>query len=337
MKTLKISLPYGRIFFQAGILLLLFCFALEFLARTPWITGLSLPQSYGSSHPHFETQLTYLRERAAQEGKIDCIFIGNSQVLYGIDPSIVEQVYRDRTGQSVRCQNFGLGGLPPMSAAPLARVLIQNFHPSVIIFGTGLWDYSSSNADSTNASLMSSPWMQYQLGRPSLDGWLYENSLAFRTIFGLDRALKSDDNQSRGIDAHGHASYSGQTGLSVYEQLEYFETIAKRPELTEPQVNGLRDLVALNSEEVRIIVIETPFNPIFLDYKRKGRLLYPDFKRMLANQTGLTDVDLWMTQESIQFPQENWYDLIHLNKEGSAYFSQRLGEYLASIRAFQPR
>ncbi len=337
MKTLKISLPYGRIFFQASLALLVSCLTLEFFARSPIVSNLSLPQSYGTSHPHFETQLTRLEERTAQGEKIDCIFIGNSQVLYGIDPSIVEQVYQEKTGHQIRCQNFGLGGLPPMSAASLARVLIQNFHPSVIIFGTGLWDYSSSNADSTNASLMSSPWMQYQLGHPSLDGWLYQNSIAYRYIFGLDRALKTGEDKSQSIDADGHATYSGQTGLSIYEQLEYFETIAKRPELTEPQVNGLRDVIALNSGELKIIIIETPFNPIFLDYKRKGRLLYPDFKRMLANQTDLAGVDLWMTQDNIQFPQENWYDLIHLNKEGSAYFSHQLGEYLATIQAFQQK
>lgn len=331
MKTLKISLPYGRIFLQALLALLLFSAALETLSRTPVIDRLFLPEAYGTSHPHFETQLSRLKERAAQDGQVDCILIGNSQVMYGLDPAIIEQTYFERTGKTIRCQNFGLGGLPPMSAAPLAKVLIRNFHPSIIVFGTGLWDYSSSNAFSNHQSLMSSPWIQYQLGNPSLDGWLYTHSSAFRHIFGVEHALKTTDDKSDKINRYGHATYSGQTQLSVYEQLEYFETIAEKPELTETQVNGLKEVLALNGEETRIVIVETPFDPTFLTVKRKARLLYPDFKTMLNYRTQQSGADLWLTQEAISFPEENWYDLIHLNEEGSILFSRLFGEYLSSL------
>lgn len=335
MKTLKLSLPFGRIFLQALLSLVLFSLTLELFSRTPLIDRLTLPQSYGSSHPHFEAQISRLKERIAQGEPSDCIFIGNSQVLYGVDPVIVEERVYQQTGQVIHCQNFGLGGLPPMSAAPLAKVLIKNFHPSIIIFGTGMWDYSSSNAFSTHNSLMSSPWMQYQLGSFSLDGWFYDQSLAFRYIFGADRALKTRDDKGDRINADGHATYSGQTQLTIPEQLEYFETIAERPEITPTQLDGLKQLLALNSSEVRIIVIETPFDPTFLTVKRKARLLYPDFKKMLTYQAEAAGVDLWLTQDSITFPQEDWYDLIHLNEQGSIYFSGLLGDYLAGVLAAQ--
>lgn len=337
MKTVKISLPFGRTFFQSLLFTLAFCAALEFLSRTPVVDRLFLPESYGSSHPHFETQMKQLKARVAREGQVDCIFIGNSQVLYGIDPVTVEQAYLDETGRAIHCQNFGLGGLPPMSAAPLAQVLIKNFHPEIIVFGTGLWDYSSANADSTHASLMSSPWFKYQFDDFTLDGWFYENSNAFRYIFGVDRALKSPDDKSDRIDVNGHAAYSGQTQLTLNEQLEYFETIAKRPELTQRQMDGLHDLLALNSSQVKIIVIETPFDPAFLEARRKARLLYPDFKNMLAAQTSLAGVDLWLTQDSIDFPHDEWYDLIHLNGEGATHFSRLLGSYLAAILPASPQ
>ena len=337
MKTLKIRLPFGRFFLYALLIALSFSLALELLARTSYITALRLPQAYGTSHPHFEPQLSRLKERIAQDGQIDCIFIGNSQVLYGIDPEVVEQTYLAETGRPIHCQNFGLGGLPPMTAGSLARVLIENFHPSLIVFGTGLWDYSSANAFSTDQSIVSSPWFQYQLGYPSLDGWLYTRSDAFRYLFGVDRALKTRDNKSDNINAYGHATYSDHTGLTVPEQVEYFETIAKRPELTETQTNGLRDLLTLSTAQTRILLVETPFDPTFLTINRKARLLYPDFKNMLTHQAEQAGVDLWMTQENIPFAQDEWYDLIHLNGAGAVHFSRLLGEYLAAVLPSQPQ
>ncbi|MFZ5880041.1 MAG: hypothetical protein ACOY0R_11780 [Chloroflexota bacterium] len=335
MKTLRIGLPLGQTFFRAILAALAFGVALELLARTP--AAASLPESYGSSHPHFETQMRQLKSRVAREGRIDCIFLGNSQVLYGIDPRVVEQTYQDATGQVIHCQNFGLGGLPPMSAAPVARMLVENFHPSVIVFGSGLWDYSSGNAASTHASLVSSPWVKYQLGIWSLDGWLYEHSRAFRILFGVERALKTRDDQGDKIDGNGHAAYTGQTRLTLNEQLEYFESISSRPELTERQRNGLRDLLALDGSQVKIILVETPFDPAFLAARRKARLLYPEFKNMLVSQAGLAGVEVWLTQEAVEISEDQWYDLIHLNDEGAAHFSRLLGAYLASVRAIPSR
>lgn len=331
MKTLKINLPLGQVLLKSLLWLFLFCAAIELFARTPIASTIFHYQSYGSSHPHFETQFVSMKAREAQGGPIDCIFLGNSQVLYGIDPTVVEQAYLEKTGNSIRCQNFGLGGLTPISAGPLARLLIKNFHPSVIIFGTGLWDYSSSNAEATKASIMSSPWVKYQLGTFSIDGWLYENSYSYRYIFGMDRYLKNMQGANTHIDANGHATYSGHTNLTVNEQLEYFETIAKRPDIDQLERDGLRDLLSLNSSEVRIIVIETPSNPTFYSVKRKARTLYPQFENMLVLQTRLADSNLWMTQHSEAIPPEDWYDLLHLNESGSVYFSRLLGEYLASI------
>ena len=331
MKTLKINLPLGQVLLQSLLWLCLFCVAIEVFARTPIAGTIFHYQSYGSSHPHFETQIISIKAREAQYGHIDCIFLGNSQVLYGIDPSVVEQVYLEKTGRSIRCQNFGLGGLTPISAAPLAELLIKNFHPSIIVFGTGLWDYSSSSATATKASIMSSPWVRYELGTFSIDGWFYENSYSYRTIFGMDRYLNNPNRENAHIDANGHATYSGHTDLTVTEQLEYFETLAKRPDITQPERDGLRDLLSLNSSEVKIIVIETPSDPAFYSVKRKARTLYPQFEKMLHIQTSLANSNLWLTQHSADIPTEDWYDLLHLNESGSVYFSRLLGEYLASI------
>jgi hypothetical protein len=328
MKTLKLAPPFGNLFSRSLIYLVIFCIFLELLARIPSLGNILPNESYGTSHPHFETQLIRLKEREKNEGHIDCIFLGNSQVLYGINPVVVEQTYFEKTNRSIRCQNFGLGGLKPSAAEGIARLLIKNFHPSIIIFGTGLWDYSAEQEDT---SILSSPWVRYQLGNFSIDGWLYEYSFAYRYIFGLDRYLKSSQKSIVEIDNHGHTSFIAQANLTEKEQLEYFDGITKKPELAQLQVDGFREVLSINSRNTQIIIVETPSNPVFYSLKRKARILYPDFKTMLVTQSALVDSDLWLTQDSINVPSEDWYDFLHLNEEGAVYFSRKLGEFLAGI------
>ena len=82
MKTLSITTPIGQTFLRSVLYLSLFCAVLELFARTPAARTWFPHESYGTSHPHFELQLVRLRERVARGESVDCIFIGNSQVLY---------------------------------------------------------------------------------------------------------------------------------------------------------------------------------------------------------------------------------------------------------------
>jgi len=331
MKILKITYPIGQTFLKSVLIFLITCALLESAARSPLFVNLPIQEAYGSSHPHLETQITRLKTKITNGEKIDCIFIGNSQILSGINPSIVEQTYFEETKRTIHCQNFGLGGMPPMTAPFIAEILIKKFHPSVIIFGTGLWDYSESMSESNHASILSSPWVKYQLGEFSIDGWLYENSTSYRLIFGLDRAIKSTSDVAQKIDEDGQLPYNDQTTMSLEEQVEYFKNIQKRPDVTEAQLMGLQSLMAIDSNLVKIIVVESSFNPVFLEYNNRGKRLYPDFKNILISEARNASVDLWMTQDTLSIPQIYWYDLLHLNKDGAIFFSQQMGYFLADV------
>ncbi len=331
MKSLKITAPFGETFLRSVLYLLFFCAALELFARTPAARVLFPLESYGTSHAHFEVQLRRLRDRIAAGEQVDCIFVGNSQVLYGLQPSVVEEAYHQKTGKTIHCQNFGLGGLTPLTAGPLARMLIKNFHPSLIVFETGVLDYSTSNMEGTDASIMSSPWMKYQLGTFSIDGWLYDHSNGFRLIFGIDRAIKNIEENNAEIEANGHSTLLSQTETPMEDQIKYFETSLDALEITERHVGGLRNLLSINSDQVRIVVIETPTHPMFYASKRKVRNLYPDFENMLVFQTGQAGVPLWLTREVLDLPEETWHDLAHLNEDGALRLSRQFGQFLATV------
>lgn len=331
MKTLRITTPFGQTFLRSVLYLLLFCVAFEFFARTPVSRFVFRRESYGSSHPHFETQLANLRDRIARGETVDCIFIGNSQVLYGINPTVVENAYYDKSGNTIHCQNFGLGGLTPLTSGSLARMLIKNFHPSLIVFETGVLDYAASSMEGTDASIMSSPWMKYQLGEFSIDGWLYEYSNGYRLLFGFDRTLKYIEESDTHIEADGFSKLEDKSDTPLEDQIKFFDNSLDLLAMTDRQVKGLEGLLALNPSQVKIVIIETPTHPVFYATKRKVRNLYPDFENMLSVRASAAGVPLWLTRDVVSLPEDQWHDLAHLNEEGSTYFSRQIGVFLASV------
>src|SRR5689334_13369684 len=111
MKSLRIKLPIGQLALQALGWSLSFFLLMETLARTSIVKNLHLYESYGSSHPQFDTQIAKIKSKFDQDKHIDCIFLGNSQTSTGIDPAIVEETYFKETGTVTHCHNFGLTGL----------------------------------------------------------------------------------------------------------------------------------------------------------------------------------------------------------------------------------
>lgn len=331
MKSLKIHLPIGQVLFQSIAWLTLFCVVIELFARASFGGDIFRYESYGSSHPNFDPQVIRIKAREIQDGQIDCIFLGDSQILYGVDPSTVEQAYFKETGKSIRCQNFGLGGLKPSTSRAMASILIKNFHPSLIVYGTDMFDYTASYIAS-DQSIMSSPWVKYQLGDFSIDGWLIEYSNSYRYYLGLDRYLLNGDVLADDIGPDGRSlKFADKTKLSQQEQMDYFSSLMNKPEITGDQWGGLHDLLIMNSDKVKIIVVETPVNPIFFTLEKYSynSKIYPDFRNILENETAQVNTGLWLTQTTVQIPEDGWYDIVHLNQTGTLYFSRLLGEFLA--------
>jgi hypothetical protein len=332
MKTLNLKFPIGQTFAQALISLIILLFLLEgFVRIQPIKKYLSKYEFYGSANAHFDIQVRNIRARAETSGKIDCIFIGSSQVLYGVDPAIVEDVYYKKTGKRIICQNFGIAGLSPITAVPVIKVLIKNFHPSVIILGTNVLDYSSTYAGKSNASVMTSPWLRYQLGDFSVDGWLIENSRSYQYYLGMDHYILGGNDTQSGIEENGHSQeFSGNAHMTLAEQANYFHNlIPSNPKLLKKQVKALSNILKFQTNATKIIIMETPMTPKMLDFNKKVKRIHPEFIDLLKRVTGRAKSGLWLTQTELSVPEDGWYDLIHLNKIGSAYFSKILGKKLA--------
>jgi hypothetical protein len=331
MKRLALRWPIGRTWLTAAAWLAALCLAAELLARLPAARRLFPVVSYGSTHAHFNTQVSRILARTAAQGQLDCIFIGDSQVIHGINPAVIEPLLSEGLGKPVRCQNFGLGGMTPLSVEPVARMLIARFHPALLVFGTSEMNYIASSMDASQASILSSPWLAYELGEPSVDGWLLENSYVYRTYLGTLGRLFGSAELNEDIQPDGHSTkFTSHTKMSLEEQLDYFGDFYSKAVLSPPHVEGLQRLLALNEPGTRLIVVEMPIDPAYFEHNRGLRRLNPEYREMLVSTTSAAGTPLYLTQDSIHIPADGWQDLIHFNTAGRVFFSRYLVDVLAS-------
>lgn len=308
------------------------CVGAEALGRTPSVTEALPLESYGSSHPHFNTQVARIRARVAAVGQLDCIFIGSSQVLYDIDPAVIEAILQSKFNRPFHCQNFGLGGMTPLTAAPLAELLIKDFHPRLLIYGVSELDFIATGLDASDASIVSSPWFRYQLGDFSVDGWLLENSYAYRYYLGTVDYYFNRVTTEPEIQFNGHSVKNATVStMSLENQAVYFSQFYSRTILRQNHIQGFEHLMALDTQGSALAVLEMPTDPVYLSLNPRLESVYPSFADLLRSTSEVTNRTLWLTQTTTDFAQSDWYDMVHLNNRGSAVLSGIVAGYLSTM------
>lgn len=334
MKKIAISLDIGLPLVKSIILLLLVLLPLEVIFQTTLIPDqISELEFYGSSHQYFDRQVKNARSREKNTGKIDCIFVGNSQTLYGIKPKIIEQVYLQNTGTEITCQNFGLGGLTPIGQKTIVEMLINEFNPDIIIIGTNMLDYASSKQSQADRNILSSPWLNYMLGVFSIDGWLIENSVFYRHFLGFDYYLLEGNSPELEIQENGYSTkFSEHIEVDLDAQIDFFKKKTSSPDILKVHRTALRNTLDFQEENnITFILLEMPFDPFVFSIEPKATKVHPEFELFLQSTAERYSVDLWLMQSTIEIPKNNWYDFVHLNQQGSTYFSKVIGENLSHI------
>jgi hypothetical protein len=332
MKTLGLRWPFGRVALHALGLLAAFCLLVELLVRMPGAESVLPDESYGSSHAHFNTQLSRIRARVQQDGRLDCIFMGDSQVLHDIDPALVEAQLSGRLNRPVRCQNFGLGGMSLLGADQLARILIERFQPRVVVLGVSELSFIHSSMDSSGLSIFSSPWVQQQLGKPSLDGWLFENSSAYRHYLGATARVFDNFVQNPEIQPDGYSvKFADKSTMSLADQVVYFKQYYSRPTVSQSHLDAFGEMLALDSARTRIAVVEMPIDPQYFSLNKPLQRHFDEYRQRLQQTALAAGISVWLTQDSLKLPEDAWHDLIHLARPGTLVISPWIADQLASI------
>ena len=320
--SLQVSRLSDGVFSRALALLLLVILSGEGLIRTGIWFKLWPEPELGSINAELDIKIQRL-DSLVKDEKVDCLFLGSSQMDAAIDPDIFSREVHRLTGQTMNCYNFSLGTLTAGPAGTMAQLLVKRYQPSLLVLGISARDFSRDFGELAR-SYKDDPWVKYSLGEPNVSGWLLENSMFFRFASQLRSRLNPDylefhTRLLRSIQPNGYL-YRNGNDLSM----DSAPSIPKY-ELYKEDLTGLDQVLTLNRENVEVLVLEIPVYPGFLDsYVENDREKYTSlFREPIKERITEAEVPLILSQEMAakSIPDSGWNDILHLNFRGTEIFT----------------
>jgi len=356
--TLQIRTAPGKTLWFTILLFILLITVAEWVARSePFQVPLTSP-GMGSRHSQLGHKLALLNVLARKTGQIDCIMLGSSMVDTGFDPSAFETGYREMTGRDIHCFNFGIDASTAASTAALARIIVEDYQPSLLILGTDPRDYAVAREDPDPAVVLNTPWVAYRQGKFSWDGWLMDHSYLYRyrqhlgrlARFQFEGTLWSDTKVDNEILSNGFNPLS-QVSTYINDppnpnddsfEATYYTRIYSSYQMLNENLEGLDSSLDYNESLTRVILLEMPVADGLYYFFGNHESDYKRFLIRVGEMASQHQVPFWRTEPLDFIPDHGWADYSHLNRTGAEIFSTWLGqqvgraEHQGSINTFQP-
>lgn len=327
--TLTLTRSFGysvlRVVVLFGCLWLLF----EFAARTPIVERSLQTPGRGVSLPMLDIGLELSERYIAEEGGVDCIFIGNSTVHRAIDPEQFRRHLDNSIGHSVRSINLTAGGMPPAGKRILLELAMRH-RPQVIVYGVSgeLADLKDKQRDV--AILSQNPWIQHQLGQPSILGWLVDNSRLFQ--YGQLFRNVADGRKFIGEFVSRRKKNQAATRCGfVPSHRKLSEQVVTRTavRLTDSPVAfpGLTEILEYCCQ-VQIVFLVMPLHGTEYVNLNTTKAEVLSRRRLFADQVE-SHAGNWWDLPTDDLPDSCWQDSRHLNASGAAIFTRRLADRFA--------
>jgi hypothetical protein len=340
--TLRLTWPFGQTLGLALIVLFLLVGLAELFARSEGFQAPLTAPAMGTHHYQLGPKMARLQAAIRKDGPIDCLILGSSMVDLGFDPQAFEEEYKNYTGQDIHCFNFGIDALPAVGSAALADILVKDFKPDILIYGTDARDYAVAPDAEDALAILDSNWIQYRLGHFTIEGWLLENFDLYRyrdilsrlIRFNYKGALRSSTKLNHEITPDGFTPYS-TVGRYVHDppdpqddsfQITYYYSLLANYEMREENLTGLEQILSQNRQSAQVIIVEMPVPDGYFYFFGNGK---DDYKRFIGQITDLAnnnDVPFLQTTMRNMIPDDGWVDYSHLNTKGAQIFSQWLGQ-----------
>jgi hypothetical protein len=297
----------------------------EVILRSAGIQRRLAPPSVGSSHTHFELHVANLDKLAAENDAIDCIFTGSSLVLSGIDAGAVS----DALG--IVCYSFAVPGLTFETGETLVEFLTNRYDPQVIVYGFSPLAFKTRPYDAVQTQVKANALVQYEVGHPSLQGFLLEYSSLYGYYLRYGSWSRNDFSASldelRALDE----------ALSAYGFLAQSDAPLDLTRDISPDFLGLpldavntaafRELLTQAEQgNPRIVFLQMPLHARIIEANSQDYQLYEAY----VSET-ILDTDLMLWQSPIDLSDDNWSDYAHLNVAGAALLSAWVAEQLEAI------
>jgi hypothetical protein len=339
--TLQLTRFFGGVVWLTITLLPLFVGIAEAVTRSEFFQAPLTPPKMGSRHYQLGHKLALLDAEVKRNGPVDCIMVGSSMVDVGFNPDSFQTGYKETAGRAIRCFNFGIDASSAASTATLVKILMEDYHPRILVLGTDARDYTVSPEDRDPAVILNTPWVMYRSGAFSLDGWLTEHSHFYRyrqhlsrlMRFNLEGTLWSETNLNFEILANGQtpiekvADYINTPPNPQDDSFEvvYYSRIFRPYQLLEENLDALEKMMEYNGTGTQVIVVEMPVSDGLYYFFGNGEADYSTFIVRVSELANLHQIPFWRTEPLDSIPDDGWSDYSHLNITGAEIFSAWLG------------
>lgn len=317
-----------------GFFVFLF-FLLFLIGIAQWVGQSSLsaslpPPVIDEGVPSFSVKLNYLDAFVRRYGKVDCLLLGSSHIHNGLDPVIIEQVYREQTGYEIHCFNFGLGTLTTDTAGPLLSALVKKYQPSLVIFEVSARSFSSDFGDLTQP-LQNNSWIRYQNNEKSLKGWALEYLYGYRYYLAL-KTWQYPYNRSIMLNNWRASNERGFAPILVTDSMNETTIQNIQFKIAKSNWDGFMQLLSLQ-EKTQLVIIESPLQESYLSHYLVGGIAAyeRDFIQPVQQELSMRGILFWRGVKDVSpiLSDGMWYDNRHVNAEGAKIFSHWLGEKMA--------
>lgn len=356
--TLQIRTTSVKTVWLTVLLFILLTAVAEWVARSESFQVPLTPPRMGSRHYQLGHKLALLNVLARKTGRVDCIMLGSSMVDTGFDPAAFETGYKEMTGQDIHCFNFGIDASSAASTAALVRIVVEDYHPRLLIIGTDPRDYAVAREDPDPVVVLNTPWVAYRQGDFSLEGWLLENSYLYRyrqhlgrlARFQFEGTLWSNTKLNYEIQPNGFTPL-GKVSTYINDppnpgddsfEVTYYMRIYSSYRMLHENLEGLESIMDHNESGIPVILVEMPVADGLYYFFGNRESDYNRFLIRVGELATLHHVPFWQTEPLDFIPDNGWVDYSHLNKTGAEIFSTWLGqqvgraEHEGSIKIFQP-
>jgi hypothetical protein len=326
-RTLILTLPLLALLFSIG----------EAALRKHQVQAYLPTPSLNSRHRHFERQWHRLATYANSGNQIECIALGNSMVLNGFDPQIFSQNFYQASGWGILCFNFGVDALTPVSAAALANILVDTYHPQLLIFGTDARDFAISRESEETKVITDTVWVQYRLGNFSVEGWVVEHSYLYRYRRAIANLIRLDLGQIDDINRYPYGFEPVDLVADIITppdpdddayHIQYYYSVLNQYHIQGENREALAQILSLKEKGPTVVVVEMPVPDTYLSFFANPETDYLTFMKVLSDVTNDRDVFLLETTREDLIPDDGWADYSHVNSKGAKIFSGWVGQQL---------
>ena len=272
--------------------------------------------------------------QAARYRDTRVLYVGDSRILTGVDPSVVSETCGCGPGY-----NGAFAAADPGLTRIMANQLLRRLSPEVVVIGVSQWELSDAatiRLARPTAELVP-PWQLDEFGvtlDPSdqveaLVGvvWqLYRYRGDVRATLDPSAGTARADEQRRGFRPWEEGGTRLREPDLDRRQRQWFTDFSVEGR----RADALRGLLAdLRGRGIRVVLVAPPVHDAFHARLRRQIDLFRTAVEQLAADGGAAFEDLTAPRRS-GLSRSHFRDFVHLNDEGVVVFSRHLGQVLKS-------